>query len=79
MPHLQIIHIHKERRELVEYRPKTCFSAMEFTVVQSQSSNMILDTLDLEHGYSPLLFNSIRKFIKVKIISAKKGTHWMRF
>ena len=59
----------------VEYRPKTCFSAMEFTVVQSQSSNMILDILDLEHGYSPLLFNSIRKFIKVKIISSKKGTH----
>jgi hypothetical protein len=76
---LIVRHIHKVGREVVEYRPNTCFSAMEFTVIQSQSSNLILDILDLEHGCSPLLFNSIWKFIKVKIISSKKGTHWMRF
>jgi len=70
---LIVRHIHKERREVVEYRPKTCFSAMEFTVVQSQSSNLILDILDLEHGCSPLLFNSIRKFIKSQNYQLKEG------
>jgi len=39
----------------------------------TQSSNLILDILDLEHGCSPLLFNSIRKFIKSQNYQLKEG------